>query len=117
MFTTARHLGSSYQSINFNLFNSQHGRTHESGLLACKINAIKYSTSTKSESATKTEVPNKDCNEAPAAAEEKKTVFQKMKQLAKEYWHILIPVHVVTSIGWASMFYIAAKKYVIITGL
>ncbi|XP_001604862.1 protein FAM210A isoform X2 [Nasonia vitripennis] len=113
----ARHLGSSYQSINFNLFNRQHDRTYESGLLACKINALKFSTSTKSEPATKTEVPNKDCNEAPAAAEEKKTVFQKMKQLAKDYWHILIPVHIVTSIGWASVFYIAAKNGVDIIGI
>lgn len=45
---------------------------------------------------------------------EKQTIFQKMKQLTKDYWHILIPVHVVTSIGWASMFYAAAKKSVII---
>lgn len=62
-------------------------------------------------SSTKTEVPNKDCSEQPPA--EKASVFQRMKQMTKDYWHILIPVHLVTSAVWASVFYIAAKKYVI----
>ncbi|XP_043467273.1 uncharacterized protein C18orf19 homolog A [Leptopilina heterotoma] len=38
------------------------------------------------------------------------TRFQKMKQMAKDYWYILIPVHVATSIIWFSVFYIAAKN-------
>ena len=44
--------------------------------------------------------------------ESKPTLFQKMKQMTKDYWHILIPVHVATSIVWISIFYIAVKKYV-----
>lgn len=45
-------------------------------------------------------------------AEQKLSVFQKMKQMTKDYWHILIPVHIVTSIGWIAIFYTAVIKYV-----
>ncbi|XP_043284203.1 protein FAM210A isoform X2 [Venturia canescens] len=54
------------------------------------------------------EKPNDACYEPPL--EKKPSVFQKMKQMTKDYWHILIPVHVVTSIGWISIFYMAAKN-------
>lgn len=42
----------------------------------------------------------------------KLSVFQKMKQMTKDYWHVLIPVHVITSIGWVAIFYTAVRKYV-----
>lgn len=45
--------------------------------------------------------------------EQKLTVFQKMKQMTKDYWHVLIPVHVITSIGWIAIFYTAVRKYVL----
>ncbi|KAK2585614.1 hypothetical protein KPH14_010239 [Odynerus spinipes] len=38
------------------------------------------------------------------------SVFQKMKQLTKDYWHILIPVHILTSIGWVAIFYTLIKN-------
>lgn len=44
--------------------------------------------------------------------EQKLSVFQKMKQMTKDYWHVLVPVHVVTSIGWVAIFYTAVRKYV-----
>lgn len=47
--------------------------------------------------------------------EQKLSVFQKMKQMAKDYWHVLIPVHVITSIGWVAIFYTAVRKYVQLT--
>lgn len=40
----------------------------------------------------------------------KMSIFQKMKQLYRDYWKIFIPVHVVTSIGWAGIFWMAAKN-------
>lgn len=49
----------------------------------------------------------KDCQQVEP---EKVSVFQKMKQLTKDYWHILIPVHLVTSLGWVAIFYVAAKN-------
>ncbi|XP_029165808.1 angiotensin-converting enzyme-like [Nylanderia fulva] len=45
------------------------------------------------------------------------SVFQKMKQMTKDYWHILIPVHIVTSIGWVAIFYLAIRNGVDIAQL
>lgn len=55
---------------------------------------------------------DKSKDENDVITSQKQTVFQKMKQLTKDYWHILIPVHVATSIVWISIFYTAAKKFV-----
>ncbi|XP_011147108.1 uncharacterized protein LOC105187795 isoform X2 [Harpegnathos saltator] len=49
--------------------------------------------------------------------EQKVSIFQKMKQMTKDYWHILIPVHVVTSIGWVAIFYTAVRNGVDIVQL
>lgn len=51
-----------------------------------------------------------DCQKSQT--EQKISVFQKMKQMTKDYWHILIPVHIITSLGWVAIFYIAIRKYV-----
>lgn len=51
-----------------------------------------------------------DCQKSQT--EQKVSVFQKMKQMTKDYWHVLIPVHIITSIGWVAIFYIAIRKYV-----
>ena len=53
----------------------------------------------------------------PAAAATKESpvkvsLFQRFKQMYKDYWYVLIPVHVVTSIGWTGIFYYSVKKYV-----
>ncbi|XP_012289181.1 uncharacterized protein C18orf19 homolog A isoform X2 [Orussus abietinus] len=47
----------------------------------------------------------------------KLSVFQRMKQLYKDYWHVLIPVHLITSAGWVGIFYIAAKNGVDIVAI
>ncbi|XP_070149944.1 uncharacterized protein C18orf19 homolog A-like isoform X3 [Polyergus mexicanus] len=49
--------------------------------------------------------------------QKKVSVFQKMKQMTKDYWHILIPVHIITSIGWVAIFYIAIRNGVDIAQL
>ncbi|KAG0710632.1 Retrovirus-related Pol polyprotein from transposon RE1 [Chionoecetes opilio] len=43
-------------------------------------------------------------------AEEKLSIVQKFKLLYKQYWYVLIPVHIVTSIVWYGSFFIAAKR-------
>lgn len=43
-------------------------------------------------------------------AEEKMSIVQKFKLMYKQYWYVLIPVHVVTSIVWYGSFFIAAKS-------
>lgn len=87
---------------------NQHARLHVSGIVLYNLTTIHYSTSSKSDSSTKSTLANKDCCQQPIV--EKPSVFQRMKQMTKDYWHILIPVHIVTSLGWGSIFYIAAKK-------
>ncbi|KAF3425537.1 hypothetical protein E2986_08218 [Frieseomelitta varia] len=56
---------------------------------------------------------NLNCNkgDTPKVQPMKKlSVFAKMKQMTKDYWHILIPVHIITNIGWIVIFYVAIKK-------
>lgn len=38
------------------------------------------------------------------------SLFQRYKKMAKEYWYVLIPVHVVTSTVWFGMFFYASKS-------
>lgn len=40
----------------------------------------------------------------------KPSIFQRFKQMYKEYWYVLIPVHLVTSIGWFGGFYYMASR-------
>ncbi|KAG7188773.1 hypothetical protein KM043_008391 [Ampulex compressa] len=47
----------------------------------------------------------------------KVSIFQRMKQMTKDYWHILIPVHIITSVGWVTIFYIVAANGVDIVKL
>lgn len=54
--------------------------------------------------------PRDDHQKSQAA--QKVSIFQRMKQMTKDYWHVLIPVHIVTSIGWVAIFYTAVRKYV-----
>ncbi|XP_043514755.1 uncharacterized protein LOC122531152 isoform X1 [Frieseomelitta varia] len=63
---------------------------------------------------------NLNCNkgDTPKVQPMKKlSVFAKMKQMTKDYWHILIPVHIITNIGWIVIFYVAIKNGVDITNL
>lgn len=55
---------------------------------------------------------SKVCN--TTQPQKKISIFQKMKQLYRDYWRVLIPVHIVTSIGWVGIFWTAAKKYSLI---
>lgn len=107
---SGKHLNSAYQSTNCKILINQYAKIHVSGIFSCNLTTIQYSTSSKSDSSAKSTLPNKDCYQQPL--EKKSSIFQRMKQMTKDYWHILIPVHIVTSLGWASVFYIAAKKYV-----
>ncbi|XP_076229346.1 protein FAM210A-like isoform X2 [Nomia melanderi] len=38
------------------------------------------------------------------------SLLTRMKEMAKDYWHILIPVHLVTTAGWVIIFYIMVKN-------
>lgn len=47
----------------------------------------------------------------------KPSLFQRFKQMYKEYWYVLIPVHIITSIGWFGGFYYMARSGVDIIGV
>jgi len=36
---------------------------------------------------------------------QKQSLFQRFKSMYKDYWYVLVPVHVVTSLGWIGGFY------------
>lgn len=40
----------------------------------------------------------------------KLSLFAKFKLMYKKYWYVLIPVHVVTSIGWMASFYYLSTR-------
>lgn len=40
----------------------------------------------------------------------KLTLFQKFKKMYRDYWYVLVPVHLVTSAAWFGSFYYMAKR-------
>lgn len=48
---------------------------------------------------------------------EKKSLLQRFKQMYRDYWYVLVPVHLVTSAAWFGGFYYLAKSGVDIAGL
>jgi len=48
---------------------------------------------------------------------EKTGIVKKFKQMFKDYWYVLVPVHVATSIVWYGGFYIMLKSGVDIVGV
>ena len=41
---------------------------------------------------------------------ERLSVFQRFKQMYKDYWYVLVPVHLATSAVWFGSFYYASKR-------
>ncbi|UYV67288.1 FAM210A [Cordylochernes scorpioides] len=60
---------------------------------------------TSPHSATQTEQPPPP----PVESEPKLSLYQRYKKMLKEYWYVLLPVHIVTSLMWFTTFYYAAK--------
>jgi len=48
---------------------------------------------------------------------ENQSVFQKFKKMSKDYWYVLVPVHVATSIVWFGSFYAMCKSGVDVAAL
>lgn len=49
-----------------------------------------------------------EVTEESAQPEEKLSIFKRYKKMLKEYWYVLIPVHVATSLVWFGSFYYLA---------
>lgn len=80
----------------------------------------KYSVSTGTEAEKKekviagTETTEKKEQDEP---EKKLTLYQKFKAMYRDYWYVLVPVHLVTSAGWFGSYYYMAKAGVDIVAL
>lgn len=75
-----------------------------------------YSTQKNEQSALKPDEDDstdKDKDKEAVKKEEdvkKMGLFKKFKQMYRDYWYVLIPVHVATSTCWAGLFYYVAKR-------
>lgn len=49
--------------------------------------------------------------------EPKLSLFQRFKQMYRDYWYVLVPVHLVTSAAWFGSFYYLASRWVSPLGL
>lgn len=38
-------------------------------------------------------------------------LFKRFKALYKQYWYVMLPVHIVTSTGWMVGFYYMSQRY------
>jgi len=50
------------------------------------------------------------CSRDKKEEKKKEGIVPRFKQMAKDYWYVLIPVHVATSIVWFGGFYVMAKS-------
>jgi len=48
--------------------------------------------------------------EGPSTSPVKESLFTRFKAMYRDYWYVLVPVHVVTSVGWIGGFYYFAKS-------
>jgi hypothetical protein len=49
--------------------------------------------------------------EPNASKTQKLSLLQRFKQMYRDYWYVLVPVHLITSLGWFAGFYYLAKRY------
>jgi hypothetical protein len=42
---------------------------------------------------------------------QKLSLLQRFKEMYRDYWYVLVPVHLITSLGWFAGFYYLAKRY------
>ncbi|CAH1183279.1 unnamed protein product [Phaedon cochleariae] len=55
-------------------------------------------------------LPNDDKDRELEKETKKLSIFQKFKQMYRDYWYVLLPVHIVTSSVWFGGFYYMAKS-------
>ncbi|XP_066251412.1 uncharacterized protein C18orf19 homolog A-like [Euwallacea similis] len=61
---------------------------------------------------------NRNTGEQEADKDEKKlSLFQRFKQMYRDYWYVLVPVHLVTSAAWFGSFYYLASSGVDVPAL
>uniref|UniRef100_A0A1B0FYA1 Uncharacterized protein n=1 Tax=Phlebotomus papatasi TaxID=29031 RepID=A0A1B0FYA1_PHLPP len=56
------------------------------------------------------EKSQKNLSEEPQEPPKKEGLVARFKKMYKEYWYVLVPVHIVTSAGWLGGFYYLSKS-------
>lgn len=74
------------------------------------LNTVKPSVETEKKSVESQETKSKDDGNPTDDPVAKPSLFQRFKQMSKDYWYVLIPVHIITSAGWFGGFYFAVKS-------
>lgn len=98
-----------------NIYSDLHRAIHSNSALHLKCSNLleqKVNTDeTKKEKDDKISDDGKSDPNLIALEEGKKLgLFARFKRMAKDYWYVLIPVHVVTSSFWLGAFYYTSKR-------
>ncbi|XP_068083271.1 uncharacterized protein C18orf19 homolog A isoform X2 [Anabrus simplex] len=83
--------------------------------VANKAVVRRYSINDKKDPEDKAKVSG--VSDQPQNEVKKVGLVQKFKQMYRDYWYVLVPVHLVTSIGWFGGFYYLAKSGVDVVAL
>lgn len=103
-------------SFNRNLIFQSKFISNEANKLSIKKDELseKHEKPEFSESKYGTEKPNVNVGLGTGNAietdEAKPGIFTRFKQMYRDYWYVLVPVHLVTSVGWFGGFYYMAKR-------
>jgi len=78
--------------------------------VSSSLHTLKPSIETEKKTIESKETKAKEDEGSANAPTAKPSVFQQLKQMSKDYWYVLIPVHLITSAGWFGGFYFAVKS-------
>lgn len=110
---------------NYNIYTKQRQQLRFNQIFDSQITYTRtYTTRKDSNNVNVTPLIKTDKDDEPTDKDKEKDVkddgtkkvglFKKFKQMYRDYWYVLIPVHVVTSTCWAGLFYYTAKRYLFI---
>src|SRR5690349_20520181 len=110
--TLRRRTGFALGNLSGISLNNLHKSIHSSSALHFKYsNLLANKNKVTEDVKTQTDSSDKIKNDIDALEEVKKLgLFARFKKMAKDYWYVLIPVHVVTSCFWLGGFYYASKR-------
>uniref|UniRef100_A0A6M2DC63 Putative conserved plasma membrane protein n=1 Tax=Xenopsylla cheopis TaxID=163159 RepID=A0A6M2DC63_XENCH len=106
---------------NYNIYTKQRQQLRFNQIFDSQITYTRtYTTRKDSNNVNVTPLIKTDKDDEPTDKDKEKDVkddgtkkvglFKKFKQMYRDYWYVLIPVHVVTSTCWAGLFYYTAKS-------
>ncbi|XP_021922533.1 uncharacterized protein C18orf19 homolog A isoform X2 [Zootermopsis nevadensis] len=82
------------------------------------LSLLRTSIFTRNVSTKGNKQPEQSKVEEPSISKpEKLSLLQRFKQMYRDYWYVLVPVHLITSLGWFGGFYYLAKSGVDVIAL